>query len=262
MVDKDYAEINALSSIFPESHILLCWYHVLQAVQRWLSKTESGVHGPSNLNIRKDIISFFCKLKACKTEAEFETTAKKFKKMFRRHPAVCQYFTRHWEEIGHMWSDYGRCFEHLNTDTNNVIERFFYRLKYQFLGGVRNRRIDDLIHVLLEKAEDYFTIMRDLQYAGRVKNKFSHPPSLPTEATAECVNDSLAPIPLHSAVSLPTLNLIFWHWHDLIYCPHSHLIYQQHRHLIFLPLHYLIFWTLIAPVLSLFSNSIYNFSHL
>ena len=30
VVDKDYAEINALSSIFPESYILLCWYHFLQ----------------------------------------------------------------------------------------------------------------------------------------------------------------------------------------------------------------------------------------
>lgn len=100
MVDKDYAEINALSSIFPESAILLCWYHVMQvnqfvncrlfyicftlhcgiqyeccliafpypqAVQRWLSKTESGVHGPSNLKTRDDIMSFFYKLKACKT---------------------------------------------------------------------------------------------------------------------------------------------------------------------------------------------------
>lgn len=30
MVDKDFAEINALSAVFPESSILLCWYHVLQ----------------------------------------------------------------------------------------------------------------------------------------------------------------------------------------------------------------------------------------
>lgn len=30
MVDKDFAEINALQKVFPESAILLCWYHVLQ----------------------------------------------------------------------------------------------------------------------------------------------------------------------------------------------------------------------------------------
>ncbi|XP_076144083.1 uncharacterized protein LOC143126043 [Alosa pseudoharengus] len=159
MVDKDYAEINALSSTFPESAILLCWYHVLQAVERWLSKTDSSVHGPSNVKIRDGIISFFCKLKACKT-----------------YPAVCHYFKSHWEDIGHMWSNYGRCFNHLDSETNNVIERFFHRLKYQFLGGSRNRRIDDLIQVLLGKAEDYFTIIQNLQFAGRIKNTctFTH----------------------------------------------------------------------------------------
>ncbi|XP_063068679.1 uncharacterized protein LOC134460150 [Engraulis encrasicolus] len=183
MVDKDYAEINALSSIFPESAILLCWYHVLQAVQRWLSKAESGVHGPSDLKTREDIMSFFYKLKACKTEAEYEASAKKFIDTFVQHPAVCNYFRKHWEDLGHMWSDYGRCFEHLNTDTNNVIERFFHRLKYQFLGGTRNRRVDDLIHVLLGKAEDYFGIMRELQGAGRIKNTFSHSPSLEAPLT-------------------------------------------------------------------------------
>uniref|UniRef100_A0A3Q4G473 MULE transposase domain-containing protein n=1 Tax=Neolamprologus brichardi TaxID=32507 RepID=A0A3Q4G473_NEOBR len=65
MVDKDFAEINALQKVFPESAILLCWYHVLQAVNRWLSKSESGVHGLSNTQKRNEIISFFCKLKAC-----------------------------------------------------------------------------------------------------------------------------------------------------------------------------------------------------
>uniref|UniRef100_A0A3P8PCI2 Transposase n=1 Tax=Astatotilapia calliptera TaxID=8154 RepID=A0A3P8PCI2_ASTCA len=65
MVDKDFAEINALQKVFPESAILLCWYRVLQAVNRWLSKSESGVHGLSNTQKRNEIISFFCKLKAC-----------------------------------------------------------------------------------------------------------------------------------------------------------------------------------------------------
>ncbi len=30
MVDKDMCEINALRKVFPESDILLCWYHVMQ----------------------------------------------------------------------------------------------------------------------------------------------------------------------------------------------------------------------------------------
>ncbi len=32
MVDKDMSEINALNEVFPESDVLLCWYHVLQVI--------------------------------------------------------------------------------------------------------------------------------------------------------------------------------------------------------------------------------------
>ncbi|KAG9261345.1 hypothetical protein AMEX_G26360 [Astyanax mexicanus] len=123
MVDKDFAEINALSAVFPESSILLCWYHVLQAVNRWLSKTESGVQGDSNTQKRKEIISFFCKLKACSTVKHFKRTSAEFCKTFKKYPSVCQYFLKNWNNIGTMWADYGRRFNHKNSETNNVIER-------------------------------------------------------------------------------------------------------------------------------------------
>ncbi|CDQ90451.1 unnamed protein product [Oncorhynchus mykiss] len=50
MVHKDMCEINALKQVFPESDVLLCWYHILQlaAVIPWLKKTDSGVSGPTN----------------------------------------------------------------------------------------------------------------------------------------------------------------------------------------------------------------------
>ncbi|XP_076125981.1 uncharacterized protein LOC143139222 isoform X1 [Alosa pseudoharengus] len=210
MVDKDYAEINALSSTFPESAILLCWYHVLQAVERWLSKTDSSVHGPSNVKIRDCIISFFCKLKACKTVAEYKATSEKFCHEFKQYPAVCHYFKRHWEDIGHMWSNYGRCFNHLDSETNNVIERFFHRLKYQFLGGSRNRRIDDLIQVLLGKAEDYFTIIQNLQFAGRIKNKctFIHCTSPEKNRGFDQSNSDTLYVPLPTTGSTTIGNLI------------------------------------------------------
>ncbi|XP_024656687.2 uncharacterized protein LOC112429801 isoform X2 [Maylandia zebra] len=173
MVDKDFAEINALQKVFPESAILLCWYHVLQAVNRWLSKSESGVHGLSNTQKRNEIISFFCKLKACTSEDDFKATSAEFCQTFKQYPLVCQYFQKHWEGIGHMWCDYGRRFSHARSETNNVIERFFHRLKYQFLSGYKNRRLDDLIEVLLGKADDYLSVIKTLQDVGRMKNRFA-----------------------------------------------------------------------------------------
>ncbi|XP_060720781.1 uncharacterized protein LOC132842132 [Tachysurus vachellii] len=67
MVDKDQAEINAIWRVFNESDILLCWYHVTQAVTRWLSRSESGVSGPEKANSRADIMQFMSELKSCST---------------------------------------------------------------------------------------------------------------------------------------------------------------------------------------------------
>ncbi|XP_048035534.1 uncharacterized protein LOC125261036 isoform X2 [Megalobrama amblycephala] len=170
MVDKDMCEINASRKVFPESDILLCWYHVMQAIVRWLSKTDSGISGPSNTDVRTQIISFIRKMKLCATHQDFKSTAEQFLKRFEDFPALCSYFKDHWLEIGYMWSDFGRCYNHADSDTNNLVERFFHRLKYQFLGGIRNRRLDDLISILIKKTDGYFQVIHDLQAVGRIKN--------------------------------------------------------------------------------------------
>ncbi|XP_055070281.2 uncharacterized protein [Misgurnus anguillicaudatus] len=170
MVDKDMCEINALRKVFSESDILLCWYHVMQAVVRWLTKTDSGVSGSSNIDVRTEIVSFVKKMKLCTTEHDFKSTAEQFFTRFEDFPALCSYFRVHWLEIGHMWSDFGRCYDHAASDTNNLVERFFHRLKYQFLGGIRNRRLDDLIKILLKKTDGYFQTIQDLHAVGRMKN--------------------------------------------------------------------------------------------
>ncbi|XP_073669302.1 uncharacterized protein [Paramisgurnus dabryanus] len=105
MVDKDQGEINAIRKVFKESDVLLCWYHVTQAVIRWLSRSESGVSGPEKADTRGQIMQLMAELKSCSTN--------------------------HWEPIGHLWSDFGRCYKHGNSDTNNLIERCF-QLDYNF----------------------------------------------------------------------------------------------------------------------------------
>ena len=44
MIDKSDQESNAISNNFPESHILLCDFHRLQAWYRWLSKKDNLAH--------------------------------------------------------------------------------------------------------------------------------------------------------------------------------------------------------------------------
>ena len=51
------------------------------------------------------------------------------------------------------------------------VYRFFLRLKYQYLNGVRNHRLDDLIQCLLGRASTFQTIMSNLRDVGRAKLK-------------------------------------------------------------------------------------------
>ncbi|ROI15896.1 histone H3.3 [Anabarilius grahami] len=140
------------------------------AVTRWLSRSESGVCGPENADSRAHIMQFMAELKSCSTEHDFKKKAEMFHCQFKYLKDVCKYLRNHWEPIGHLWSNFGRCYKHGDSDTNNLIERFFHRLKYQFLCGIRNRRLDHLIDVLLNKTDKYFNIIQDLQSVGRVYN--------------------------------------------------------------------------------------------
>ncbi|KAG1953660.1 hypothetical protein F2P79_009199 [Pimephales promelas] len=90
MVDKDQAEINAIRKVFNESHVLLCWYHVTQAVTRWLSRSESGVSGPENADSRAHIMQLMSELKSCSTEHEFKKKAETFHCQFKNLKDVCK----------------------------------------------------------------------------------------------------------------------------------------------------------------------------
>ncbi|XP_049340464.1 uncharacterized protein LOC125804843 [Astyanax mexicanus] len=66
MVDKDIKEINA---VFPHSAVLLCWFHVLQAVHRWLIRHDGG---HLNTSARNMVIKGMVSLKQCTSAEEFQ----------------------------------------------------------------------------------------------------------------------------------------------------------------------------------------------
>lgn len=70
-----------------------------------------------------------------------------------------------------MWSNFGRLFYHHQSDTNNVVERFFLGLKYGFFRGYSNKRVDDDLHLLNDDVVPYYQHLGDLQAAGRINSK-------------------------------------------------------------------------------------------
>ncbi|XP_048853138.1 uncharacterized protein LOC125721155 [Brienomyrus brachyistius] len=156
MIDRDLKELNAVREIFPSAKVLVCWFHVLQAVHRWLVKRDGG-----NLPVAKRnmVIQAMVSMKMCLTEDEFDnTSAAKCKELdsYLGSKHISTYLKNQWISCGELWSNFGRSFNHENSETNNKAERFFLTMKYQFLKGNTNRWIDLLLKLLCGDVHKYY----------------------------------------------------------------------------------------------------------
>ncbi|XP_016359910.1 uncharacterized protein LOC107702182 [Sinocyclocheilus anshuiensis] len=108
MIDRYEKELNAIRQIFPSTKVLVCWFHVLQAVHRWLVKRDGG-----NLPVgqRNMVIQAMVTMKACLTEEEFiQTSSTKCKELdsYLGSTNVSTYLKNHWISWGDLWSNFGR----------------------------------------------------------------------------------------------------------------------------------------------------------
>ncbi|XP_067260511.1 uncharacterized protein [Chanodichthys erythropterus] len=147
MIDRDLKELNAIRRVFPTAKVLLCWFHVLQVVHRWMVKRDGG-----NLpvNQRNLVIQAMVAMKSCLTEEEFNSmSSRKCEELDTclGSSHVSTYLKNQWICFGDLWSNFGRSFYHHNNETNNKAERFFLTMKYQFLKGRINSRIDQLLRL-------------------------------------------------------------------------------------------------------------------
>ncbi|KZP29245.1 hypothetical protein FIBSPDRAFT_727730 [Athelia psychrophila] len=145
MCDFDWATINSIRRRYPESLLLLCWWHVLHAWQQHF------------------VISHYPELWALlKTwhwvtdDTEFWTCWKKIQTL--AVPSFIDYIERYWLPQKDLWSAVSRknrtVFE--QNDTNMLVEAWHHLLKGKMLEGTQNRRLDHLIWVLLHKCVPYF----------------------------------------------------------------------------------------------------------
>ncbi|KAG9262254.1 hypothetical protein AMEX_G24009 [Astyanax mexicanus] len=123
MVDKDIKEINAIKAVFPHSAVLLCWFHVLQAVHRWLIRRDGG---HLNTSARNMVIKGMVSLKQCTSAEEFQKMSEDLLARIEtetQSTQVCDYLRKNWLTNAEMWSNFGRLFYHHQSETNNVVER-------------------------------------------------------------------------------------------------------------------------------------------
>ena len=95
--------------------------------------------------------------------------------LLRKYEDICpkfvNYFKNTYVSRPVKWAMCYRQFEHANTDTNMFVESFHNKLKTFYLERMSNKRIDDLINVLLEiEADDYWSHKRRIVYLDVPKN--------------------------------------------------------------------------------------------
>ena len=126
MTDDCSPEINSLSTVWPASALLLCIFHVLQALWRWLWSSQHGV----TLSERPHCLKLFRDLLYSETEEEFIQKRQTLEEdpiinknyTYKTHLINC-YFTRI-----DKWAIFVRREEEMathNMNTNNMTETTF-----------------------------------------------------------------------------------------------------------------------------------------
>ncbi|KAJ7580323.1 hypothetical protein C8J56DRAFT_1057962 [Mycena floridula] len=156
MSDFDKGQLNSIGKKYPESKdISLCWWHVLHAWQQHFIV----FHYPELWELLKGWLRIADPDKFEQKWLEIKVLAP---------DSVIDYLTDAWFPVKHMWLAVfrvGRMIWQI-SDTNMLVEAWHHVLKGKFLEGKRNRRVDHLLHVLLDRVVPYYIARRHRQDCG------------------------------------------------------------------------------------------------
>ncbi len=126
---------------------LLCAWHVDRAWRKALKE---------RIPVKENQIDVYHHLRSLLTEVEpdkFRGLLQQFVSFLSKcHPQFCSYFQRNYTPRVEEWATCYRVSKFVNT--NMYLESFHRVLKIVYLQGKKNRRLDNLIHVLLKLARN------------------------------------------------------------------------------------------------------------
>ena len=149
MTDDDNFGWNAFSRVFGDCTQLFRKWHVRRACRTKYHFVEAN-------NCKKKYTRHW---KLPSAETSIETFEKILVGFLRKYDSICpkcvNYFKNTYVFRLVKWA---MKFEYANTDTNMFVESFHNKLKKFYLERMPNKRIDDLINVILEiEADDYWS---------------------------------------------------------------------------------------------------------
>ena len=162
MTDDDDSGFNAFKTVFGEEiRHLLCKWHIHRSWNRRLHKDI-----PTDDDLRREVYQHLIVLLEERNSHTFEAMARGFVIKFQPQcPVFVEYFQDNYLNCPEKWAMCYRNFEHGKTDTNMFVEAYHNRLKTFYMQRKWNKRIDDLLNILLTiESDDYWRRKRDISY--------------------------------------------------------------------------------------------------
>ena len=154
--DDDNTGWNAFTSVFGQSKHLLCKWHITRAWRRNLKLVPES--------IQDEVMRTPLVILNEKEEAQFNTLHEGFLKRYSLvAPAFIKYYRDNYAGRVEKWAMCFRQFEHCKTDTNMFVESFHNKLKTFFMKRKLNKRVDDLINLLLTIEEEIIGGEKEMQ---------------------------------------------------------------------------------------------------
>ena len=134
IIDKDFREIHSLETVFPNSEIILCRFHVIKYMKGIIASAVIPVEE------KHTILSAFKAVVYARSEDDYDRKNRAFKNEVygvmvnppgnQQPVTLCGYYERRWESCAPKWVAYHRSrLVTLQDNTNNRIERLFRTCK-------------------------------------------------------------------------------------------------------------------------------------
>ncbi|THU89074.1 hypothetical protein K435DRAFT_915517, partial [Dendrothele bispora CBS 962.96] len=171
MIDKSRAEVIAIREVWPQMHIRLCQFHVVQAILRW--ETDQGLTQPGRPKLDRtakylllwafrqlqrahDRESWDQELGVFLTRMEHIIQDRHIRNIVLNYFEV-NWFTKFWLDL---WTDIGLPVGH-NRDhisTNNFTERAFKTFDQIFLENRANKSAYRLVLIIANEWFEYYRL--------------------------------------------------------------------------------------------------------
>ena len=152
MTDDCDALRSSLQMVFPQSTLLLCTFHVLQAVWRWLWDSKHAV----NKEVRPHYFFLVKAMLFAQSEADIEMRFQSFLDECASHPRFIKYIT-------HLYSrktEWALCFRNnlllRGNNTNNYCEAAMKIFKDKILHRTKAYNIIQLIDFICNYLEEFY----------------------------------------------------------------------------------------------------------